>query len=89
MNRKQAKEKRRRHTVKFAAAWATLITVELLAAVTPAALFAAVAIPFAYEQRGYSAFGSEWIITAGIFCVAYSVIHGWVCEKIFGKRRSR
>ena len=83
MTRTEAKKKHRKRAARQMAAWAVVIACELLAAALPAAIAAAILLPAAYAERGYSAFGSEHVLVAMVFCTAYSIIHKWVCKKIF------
>lgn len=84
MTRTQARRRRkRRQKLRQIGAWTLLLIAELFAAAVPSALAAAVLLPFAWWERRYAAMGSEWLIIAVIFCIAYCVIHRRVCDKIY------
>lgn len=84
MTRAQAKRRRnRKRKMQRIAAWAGLYAAEILAAAVPTAVVSAVVLPLAYRSRGYYAVGSEWLMIILAFVVAYTVIHEWVCNKLF------
>lgn len=83
MTRTQARRRRkRRQKLRQIGAWTLLLVAEQAAAV-PSALVAAVLLPFARWERGCVAIGSEWLLIALVFCIAYCVIHRRVCNKIY------
>ncbi len=84
MTRTQARRRRkRRQKLRQIGAWTLLLIAGLFTAAVPSALAAAVLLPFARWERGYSAMGSEWLVIAVIFCIAYCAIHRRVCNKIY------
>lgn len=76
-------QSRRRKKFRKIGAWTLLLLVELFLSAIPATVTAAVALPLAYAERGYAAMGSEWLIIAVVFCIAYAVIHNKICNTIF------
>lgn len=84
MTRTQARRRRkRRQKLRQIGAWTLLLVAELFAAAVPSALVAAVLLPFAWWERGYAAMGSEWLAISATFCITYSILHLWICKKIF------
>lgn len=84
MTRKQARRRRkRRQRLQQIGAWTLLFLLELATAATPTILLAAILLPFARRERGYEAMGSEWLAIAATFCITYSIVHRWICRKIF------
>lgn len=77
------KQSRRRKKFRNIGAWTLLLLVELFLSAIPTAITAAVVLPLAYAERGYVAIGSEWLIIALVFCIAYAVIHNKICNAIF------
>lgn len=85
MTRTEARKEREKQRRRRIVTWTLLILVELLVAVVPAAITAAVAIPVGRALRGYRAFGIEHMIVAAVFCIAYGLIHKAVCDRILGE----
>lgn len=83
------RRQRRERGLKRAAARAVIITVELAAAAIQTAVFAVAIVALAYLERGYRAFGGEWLLIAIIFCAAYRMVHNRVCDLIFEEGRHR
>lgn len=77
------RQKRRKQKIKRARALIILILAEILTAAVPTALLAAIIFPLAHIERGYYAIGSEWFITAFVFCGTFYMIHNKICDKIF------
>lgn len=76
-------KRRFKRAIQRIAAWIILIGFEIVCAAVPTILVAAILIPLAKAERGYEAFGGEWLMITGTFCIAYSMIHKKVCKKIF------
>lgn len=90
MTRAQARRRRqRRRKTRQAAAWAIVLTAELLAAGAQTAVLAVILVKAARAARGYAAFGGEWLMIAIFFCGAFSIIHKQVCDKLFGEEGKR
>lgn len=84
MTRKQAQRRRkRRQRLQQIGAWALIFILEFFTAAAPTTLLAAILLPFARRERGYEAMGSEWLAIAATFCITYSIVHRWICRKIF------
>lgn len=84
MTRTQARRKRkRRQRLRQIGAWTALFLVEILAAAVPTAILAAILLPLAQRERDYIAVGSEWLAISATFCITYSILHLWICKKIF------
>lgn len=83
MKRVEVQRKRRRRKIQFVLAWALLGLFEILIAAAPAAVVAAFTLTQVYNERGYYGVGGEWLLISLVFCVAYKVIHNWICNKIF------
>lgn len=77
------RRRKRRQKLRQIGAWIVLILLELVTAAVPTILAAVILIPLAKAERGYEAFGGEWLMITGTFCIAYSMIHKKVCKKIF------
>lgn len=69
------REKRRARKAKAFAAITVLWAVEVLLSVIAGAVAAAILIPLALLERGYFAFGGEWLIVFITTAVAYHCIH--------------
>lgn len=78
-----AKEKRRRRRRLIFAAWSILIFCELLVSSIPAALAAQILVPLGRAARGSEAFGVEWMIVAAVYCITYTLVHKYACDRIF------
>ncbi len=84
MKRAVARRRRkRRKNLQQIGAWMLLLAVELLITAVPTALLALIFVSLAYAERGYMALGSEWLMTAAVFCITYSITHNRICDKIF------
>lgn len=84
MTRTQARRRRkRRQRLRQIGAWTALFLFEIVTAAAPATLAAAILLPLARWERGYEAMGSEWLAIAATFCITYSIVHRWICRKIF------
>ena len=62
-----------------------VVLAEIAAAMVPTVLLALVVVPLARAERGYEAFGGEWVLIGAVFVVTYSAAHRWVYHKIFGE----
>jgi H+/Cl- antiporter ClcA len=82
MRRKKKRMTRRRR--ERIVAFAILYIIELLVGVCGGAAAAAILIPLAYWERGYLAFGGEWLGILVATYAAFSVFHNWIYEKIGG-----
>ncbi|MDE7243123.1 MAG: hypothetical protein K2O18_03985 [Oscillospiraceae bacterium] len=78
---KQKKTRRRRKTWPV---WVLIILAELLAAAIPAGIAAAFLLPVSFKARGEFGVGGEWLVILLLFCGAYTAIHRWFCNKLFG-----
>lgn len=85
MTRAEARRRKRKKKMQQIGAWTVLILFELIVSAAPAALVAAIALPFAYAERGYMGIGGEWLIITAVFCFAYNAIHERICDRIFGE----
>lgn len=85
MTRVETRHRKRRRKMQQIGAWTVLILFELIVSAVPAALVAAIALPFAYAERGYVGFGSEWLIITAVFCFVYNAVHERICDRIFGE----
>ncbi len=83
----EKKNTRRKHETQRIVAWMLLMLIEIAAAAVPAVLLAAVLIPMARAVRGYEAIGGEWLAIGVVFCIAYTVIHNRICDKIFEEEK--
>lgn len=84
MTRTQARRRRkRRQRLRYIGAWTALFLFEILVAAAPAIIVAAILLPIAQRERGYTAIGSEWLAISATFCITYSIFHLWICKKIF------
>lgn len=86
MSRARTRERYKRkikRELQFIAAWAVVIAIELAVSAALAAVTAVIVLPIAYKERGYIAYGSEWLLVAIVFCAAYYAIHNTVCDRIF------
>lgn len=81
-----ARQRRRaKRRAQRAAAWALVYLFEIVAAAVPTAIAAAVLIPLAEAERGYSAVGGEWLAIAFVFYISYAAVHNAICNAIYGK----
>ena len=64
-------------------AWTILILCELLVASIPASFAAKILVPLGRAARGYETFGVEWLVVAAVFCIAYTLVHKYACDRIF------
>lgn len=85
MTRVEARSRKRKRKMQQIGAWTVLILFELVVSAVPAALIAAIALPFAYAERGYMGIGSEWLIITAVFCFTYNAVHKRICDRIFGE----
>lgn len=76
-------KRRFKRVIQKIAAWTVLIGFEIACAALPTILAAVILIPLARAERGYEAFGGEWLMITGTFCVSYSIIHKKICDRIF------
>lgn len=87
MTKAEAQRRRRRRKTKrmiaCVAAWVVFIAIEVLIALAPTAVVAAITIPMAYAERGYSAIGGEWVMIIFTFCGTFSIVHRRACDRIF------
>ena len=60
-----------------------LIAAEIVAAFIPTVLAAVPLMKLAYAERGYKAYGGEWLLIIAIYVVSFYIIHNKVCDKIF------
>lgn len=82
--RKRERYRRKiKREVQRMAAWAVVIAFELVVSAALAATTAVIVLPIAYRERGYIAYGGEWLLIAIVFCAAYYAIHNAVCDRIF------
>lgn len=86
MTKAEARRRRRRRQI---AAWAVVLLAEVLAVAAQTAVVAVPLVLFAKAQRGYSAFGAEWIIILAVFCGGHFIVHNRVCDKIFEEGKHR
>lgn len=82
---RKRRRKRRRRVAGYYAAWAAICIAEALLSAAPTALGAAVFIPMANSCREQPGFGSEYLLLAIIFIAAFTAIHNWTCDRIFGR----
>lgn len=66
-----------------------VVLAEIAAAMVPTVLLALVVVPLARAERGYEAFGGEWMLIGAVFVVTYCAAHRWVYHKIFGEGKHR
>lgn len=85
MTRVEARHRKHKRKMQQIGAWTLLILLELIVSAIPAVMVAAIALPFAYEERGYFGIGSEWLVVAIVFCIAYIAVHNRICDRIFGE----
>ncbi|PLT76232.1 hypothetical protein CDL24_11145 [Mediterraneibacter gnavus] len=86
MTRAEARNRqRRKRRMQYVLAWTAVFLFEILIAAAPTAIVAAFLIPITYAERGRIAVGGEWLAIMIVFCFAYRVIHGWVCDRIYGE----
>ncbi len=86
MTKKNARRRKRRNRAKEwrrVGAWTLLGLVELAAAAFPTAILAVILVSLAHAQRGYMAFGGEWLVIAVAFCIIFTVVHNRVCDELF------
>lgn len=81
--RRERRRKRRIKRIQRICAWVTLVAFEVLVAGTPTAIIAMILLPMVERQRGYEAFGGEWILIALVFCTAFNFVHQRICDKIY------
>ena len=83
MTRAQARRRRkRRQRLLQIGTLMALILFEILVAVVPAGILAAILLPLVKRARGYTAIGGEWLLILAVFYITYSIIHWWICKKI-------
>ena len=81
-----AKQRRRaKRRVQRTAALVLVYLFEILVAAAPTAIAAAVFVPWAAQERGYTAVGGEWFLVAFVFYVSYVLVHNAVCDALYGK----
>lgn len=86
MKKQNARREKRRNRAKEwrrIGAWTLLGLIELAATALPTAIVAVLLVAIAHAQRGYTAFGGEWLIIAAVFCVTFTIVHNRVCDKLF------
>lgn len=84
MTKAQARRRRKiKRKAQCITAWAVLVLGELIISAAVVAATALVVVPIAYWERGYTAYGSEWLLVAIVFCFTYYEIHNRVCDRIF------
>lgn len=84
MTKAQARRRRKiKRKAQRITAWTVLVLGELIISAAVAAVTALVVVPIAYWERGYTAYGSEWLLVAIVFCFTYYEIHNRVCDRIF------
>lgn len=71
------------------AAWAVIVLAEIAATMVSTVLLALVVVPLARAERGYEAFGGEWMLIGAVFVATYCAAHRWVYHKIFGEGKHR
>ena len=64
-------------------AWTLLGLIELAVAALPTAIAAVILVAITHAQRGYTAFGGEWLVIAAVFCVTFTIVHNRVCDELF------
>lgn len=86
MTREQARRrKRRKRKIQKVAAWTIFYGVELILSLAPAALLMAILLPMVYRDRGYFAFGGEWLAISIMFCTTFKAVNDWFYDMIFGE----
>lgn len=84
MTKAQARRRRKiKRKAQCITAWTVLVLGELIISAAVAAVTALVVVQIAYWERGYTAYGSEWLLVAIVFCFTYYEIHNRVCDRIF------
>lgn len=84
MTKAQARRRRKiRRKVQYITAWSVVVAFELITSAAAAAVTAAIVIPLAQWERGYTAYGSEWLLIAIVFCATYYKTHNRICDRIF------
>lgn len=70
-------------------AWIGVIFAEAVIAVAAAGATAMVVIPLAKAERGYDAYGGEWIIIGAVLLGTFYLVHKKLCDAVFGKRKRK
>lgn len=83
MTRAERQRQRRKRQHQKLAAWAAVLLAEILSSAALTSLVAAPLVLFAKAERGYNAFGGEWLIILAGFCGAYYFVHNRLCNMIF------
>ena len=78
-NARRGKKRNRAKEWSRVGAWTLLGLIEL--AVT--AIAAVILVAITHAQRGYTAFGGEWLVIAAVFCVTFTIVHNRVCDELF------
>ena len=76
------RKKRCSRKAKYFAAITILWGAEVLMALLAGAIAAAVVVPLAILERGYIAFGGEWLLVFIVAAVAYHYIHKAVFKRL-------
>ncbi len=74
---------KRFRSAQTAALWVLIILAELLISAIPAGIAAAILLPMGFKARGRFAIGGEWLLIALLYCVSYTAVHLWLCNKLF------
>lgn len=51
--------------------------IKTLISLIPVGLLGLLLIPHAIKERGYIAFGGEWILIIALFCITYTILTKW------------
>lgn len=83
------KEMRRRRERQELRRTVRTFMVEMLISVLAGVLAAAKLVPMAYEQRGYTAVGGEWMLIIAVMAGTYLAIHNIIYAERKEKARER
>lgn len=82
-NARRGKKRNRAKEWSRVGAWTLLGLIELAVAALPTAIAAVILVAITHAQRGYAAFGGEWLVIAAVFCVTFTIVHNRVCDELF------
>lgn len=80
MRQDTAKEIKRK--IKRAVALTVLLLSEIAAGALGGAVAAAVFMPMAFAERGYHAYGGEWLLIFLAAALSYRMFHNWLFGKL-------
>lgn len=55
----------------------TIAIIKTLISLIPVGLLGLLLIPHAIKERGYIAFGGEWVLIIALFCITYIILTKW------------